>query len=195
MDFGKRNFDKERQRMLKRLATKIDYDIDTVGHSVMLTQLELPTHRVSMSYSIGLSLKGPNDFVILGLPVEYAREVIAHLARLSETGELSPDFATTYPCEDKSPMCDSAIHQSGIVYRDDVFSGYRCAILPLHGLPQALNDIVPWQVYKGREISSKFCQVVLPDKNNLFPWEGGENQASCPVLAQVDGMPASKVLH
>lgn len=195
MDFGKRDFDKERQRMLKRLTTKIDYDIDTVGHSVMLTQLELPNHRVSMAYSIGLSLKDSSDFVILGIPLEYASEVIGQLASLSKAGELLPDFSTAYPCAERSPMCNSAIHHSGIVYRNDVFSGYRCAILPLHGLPPALSDVAPWQAYKGREINSKFCQVVLPDRNNRFPWEGGENQASCPVLAQVDGMPASKVLH
>lgn len=195
MDFGGHDIFEKRKLALKKLTEKIDRDIDTVGHSSILTQLELPAHRLPMAYSIGMSLKGPCDFVVLGLPLQYTKHVLQDLAKLCDSGELVPDFDKTYPCLDDSPMCNSAIDPGAIIYRDDIFSNYRCAILPLYALPSALGDLHSWQAYKGRNIHSKFCQVALPDTNNLFPWEGGEIQAGCPILSQVGGMPKIEVSH
>lgn len=177
MEIGKIKID---DRAAKR---EIDYQIHHLGRGIISRQVRVGHTSTTMSCTVGRSLKNERDFIVFGLTPRKSEEVLDRAIFLETHGELSLDFSMVLK-PGLSPKSGGLLDTQGIVYIY-LTPGNSCALLPLHGLPGDLDVLSEMKEYKGQLLASKLCQIVFPDENDRFPWNGGKHFENHPILADI----------
>lgn len=138
------------------MAESLEKMIESFGHAVVATRVEVPGGELNLSFTVGLSRQGLPELVTFSLPNHVAQAMLNTSADRLRAGQLPTDVGVG---EIACPM--------DVFFKVAFIEKVREVSLAIEALSGVDAPMV--------------LQMVWPDKSGLFPWEAGfdESLRSC----------------